>query len=192
VRKHGLTIDDLLDAELVIAGGEQLLVDEGSHPDLFWAIRGGGGNFGVATKFPFRLHELPTIVGGDAVAAGHRRRRGGVRRRGAGCARGALHDRKRHPGPPMPFVPEEHHGRIMVMGLMAYAGDAEAGQRALAPFRALATPIADLLRPMPYPEVYPPEQPGFHPIVSAHTMLVTTSSAVRSRRLSSSSRRPTP
>jgi FAD/FMN-containing dehydrogenase len=64
VRKHGLTIDDLLDAELVTAGGEQLLVDEGSHPDLFWAIRGGGGNFGVATKFRFRLHQLPAIVGG--------------------------------------------------------------------------------------------------------------------------------
>jgi hypothetical protein len=55
---------------------------------------------------------------------------------------------------------------------LVIAGDAEVGQRALAPFRALATPIADLLRPMPYPDVYPPEQPGFHPIASAHTMLV--------------------
>jgi hypothetical protein len=55
---------------------------------------------------------------------------------------------------------------------LVIAGDAEVGQRALAPFRALATPIADLLRPMPYPDVYPPEQPGFHPSASAHTMLV--------------------
>jgi hypothetical protein len=85
---------------------------------------------------------------------------------------GAYRDPTGPSGPPMPFVPEEHHGRIVVMGLMAYTGNAQAGQRALAPFRALATPIADLLRPMPYPEVYPPEQPGFHPIASAHTMLV--------------------
>src|SRR6266496_1476999 len=64
VRKHGLTIDDLLAAEIVTADGEQLVVDEGSYPDLFWAIRGGGGNFGVATRFRFRLHKLPTVVGG--------------------------------------------------------------------------------------------------------------------------------
>ncbi len=64
VRKYGLTIDDLLAAEVVTADGQLLHVDDENHPDLFWAIRGGGGNFGVATRFKFRLHEVPTIVGG--------------------------------------------------------------------------------------------------------------------------------
>ena len=67
VRKHGLTIDDVLAAEIVTADGELLKVDSESHPELFWAIRGGGGNFGVATRFKFRLHEVSTIVGGMLV-----------------------------------------------------------------------------------------------------------------------------
>jgi FAD/FMN-containing dehydrogenase len=62
VRKYGLTIDDLLAAEVVTANGQLLYVDAESHPDLFWAIRGGGGNFGVATRFEFRLHEVDTVV----------------------------------------------------------------------------------------------------------------------------------
>jgi FAD/FMN-containing dehydrogenase len=61
VRKHGLTIDDLLAAEIVTAGGELLRVDAENHPDLFWAIRGGGGNFGMATRFRFRLHEVDAV-----------------------------------------------------------------------------------------------------------------------------------
>ena len=64
VRKHGLTIDDLLGAELVTADGELLHVDADTHPDLFWALRGGGGNFGVATRFRFRLHPVDRILGG--------------------------------------------------------------------------------------------------------------------------------
>ena len=67
VRKHGLTIDNLLAAELVTADGRVLEVDDQRHPDLFWAIRGGGGNFGVATRFQYRLHELPSIVGGMLI-----------------------------------------------------------------------------------------------------------------------------
>src|SRR5207237_7550978 len=62
VRKHGLTIDDLLAADVVTADGQLLRVDAETHPDLFWAIRGGGGNFGVATRFKFRLHEVGTVV----------------------------------------------------------------------------------------------------------------------------------
>ena len=64
VRKHGLTVDDLLAAEVVTADGRLLRADADTHPDLFWAIRGGGGNFGVATRFCFRLHEVDTVVGG--------------------------------------------------------------------------------------------------------------------------------
>src|SRR5690606_26244725 len=67
VRKHGLTIDSLLAAEIVTADGQLLRVDAENHPDLFWAIRGGGGNFGVATRFLFRLHEVDRIVGGILI-----------------------------------------------------------------------------------------------------------------------------
>ena len=67
VRKHGLTIDNLLAAELVTADGQLLRVDNQAHPELFWAIRGGGGNFGVATRFQFRLHQVQTILGGILI-----------------------------------------------------------------------------------------------------------------------------
>lgn len=67
VRKHGLTIDDLLAADVVTADGELVRADATQHPDLFWAIRGGGGNFGVVTRLEFRLHEVGTITGGMLV-----------------------------------------------------------------------------------------------------------------------------
>ena len=96
VRKHGLTIDSLLAADLVTADGELIRVDAEHHPDLFWAIRGGGGNFGVATRFKYRLHPVESTVGGmlilPATADTDRRVHRG-RRRGAGRA---LDDRQRH------------------------------------------------------------------------------------------------
>jgi FAD/FMN-containing dehydrogenase len=154
VRKHGLTIDDLLAAELVTANGELLHVDAETHPDLFWAIRGGGGNFGVATRFRYRLHPLDRVVGGmlllpataEVVAAF------------AAEAEAAPEELSAIANimvaPPMPEIPEQAHGKPVVMALLCWAGDAEAGERVLARFRALATPYADQLRPMPYPEIY--------------------------------------
>jgi Berberine and berberine like len=76
------------------------------------------------------------------------------------------------PAPPMPFVPEELRGSLVVMALMAYAGDTAVGERAIAPFRALATPIVDMVRPMPYPEIYPPEDGSYHPKATAHTLFL--------------------
>ena len=70
--------------------------------------------------------------------------------------------------PPMPFVPAEYHGKLIVMAMLVYAGDVEAGQRAIAPFRALGTPIADMVKPMRYPEVYPPDDENYHPVGVAH------------------------
>jgi FAD/FMN-containing dehydrogenase len=172
VRKHGLTIDDLLAAELVTADGELVRADTETNPDLFWAIRGGGGNFGVATRFQFRLHEVGTIVGGmlllpatpEVIAAF------------VAEAESAPEELSTivnvMPAPPMPFVPEEHHGRLVVMAMLAYAGPENAGESAIAPLRALAEPIADLVRPLPYPELYPPEDPEFHPIASIRTMFL--------------------
>src|SRR5207253_11096978 len=72
--------------------------------------------------------------------------------------------------PPMPFLPPEQHGKLVIMGMLTYAGDVEAGQAAIAPFRALATPLADLVQPMPYSGMYPPEQPGaeeYRPIATS-------------------------
>jgi FAD/FMN-containing dehydrogenase len=153
VRKHGLTIDDLLAAELVTADGELLHVDAGEHPDLFWAIRGGGGNFGVATRFQFRLHEVGTIVGGMLILPA----RPEVISRFVAEAEAAPDELSAIANimvaPPMPFLPAEAHGKPIVMALMCFAGDVETGERAFAPFRALQ-PIADLVRAMPYREIY--------------------------------------
>ncbi len=172
VRKHGLTIDSLLAAEVVTADGRILAVDAESHPDLFWAIRGGGGNFGVATRFRFRLHPLETIVGGFLVLPAT-----------PGTIVGFMDAAESAPEelstianvmncPPMPFVPEEHHGQLVILGMLVHAGPVAEGERAVAPFRALATPMADLLRPMSYPEMFPRSDGDYQPTAAARTMFV--------------------
>lgn len=174
VRKFGLTIDDLLAAEVVTADGQRLRADAETHPDLFWALRGGGGNFGVVTRFHFRLHAVDTIVGGllmlpatpDVIAAFI------AEAEAAPDELSAIANVM--PAPPMPFVPEEFHGRLVVLALMAYAGAPAAGERALAPFRRLAAPIADLLRPMPYADLYPPDEADYHPTAANHTLFIDT------------------
>ena len=174
VRKHGLTIDDLLAADIVTADGQLRRVDATTHPDLFWAIRGGGGNFGVATRFQFRLHEIGTIVGGMLLLPATP----DVIHSFIAEAEAAPDELSTianiMPAPPMPFLPKEHHGRLVVMAMLVYAGATEAGERAVAPFRALATPIADMIRPMPYPEIYPPEDDSYHPRAVGRTMFVDT------------------
>ena len=174
VRKHGLTIDGLLGADVVTADGEIHRVDAEHEPDLFWAIRGGGGNFGVATRFKFRLHEIDTVVGGMLLLPATVDTIAGFMAEAEAAPEELSSIANVMPVPPMPFVPEEAHGKLVIMALMTYAGDPEAGQGALAPFRALAEPIADLLRPMPYPEVYPPEDEEYHPVATARTMFVET------------------
>ena len=174
VRKHGLTIDDLLAAEVVTADGRLLRVDAETHPDLFWALRGGGGNFGVATRFQYRLHPLGTIVGGILMLPATPE----VVHRFVAEAEAAPEELSTIanilPAPPMPFVPAEHRGQLVLIALLAYAGAVEDGERAVAPFRALTTPIADMVRPMPYPEIYPPEVGDDHPTAVAQTMFVDT------------------
>jgi Berberine and berberine like len=76
------------------------------------------------------------------------------------------------PAPPMPFVPAEHHGQLIILAFLAYAGAVEAGERAIAPFRALAQPLADMVRPMRYPEMYLPDDPDYHPTATGHTMFL--------------------
>jgi FAD/FMN-containing dehydrogenase len=168
VRKNGLTIDDLLGAEVVTADGELLAVDGNTHPDLFWALRGGGGNFGVATRLRFRLHEIDTVVGGMLMLPASVE----VITALVAAAEAAPEELSMianiMKAPPMPFIPAEQHGKPIVMAQMVYAGDGEAGERAIAPIRALATPLADMVRPIRYPEMYEgPEGP--RPAIAAGT-----------------------
>jgi FAD/FMN-containing dehydrogenase len=172
VRKYGLTIDDLLAADIVTADGQLHRVDADNEPDLFWAIRGGGGNFGVATRFQFRLHELGPIYGGMLILPAT-----------PDVIAGFIAEADTAPdelssianvmtAPPMPFLPKELYGKLIVMAMLVYAGAPQAGERVIAPFRALAPPIADMVHPMRYPEVYPPEPEGYHPVAASRTMFV--------------------
>jgi FAD/FMN-containing dehydrogenase len=172
VRKLGLTIDSLLAAEVVTADGRILQVDAERHPDLFWALRGGGGNFGVATRFQFRLHEVPSIVGGmlllpasAEVVEGFMAAAEAAPEELSGIANVMV-------APPMPFLPDAAHGQLIVLAILCYAGDAEAGERALAPFRALAEPVADMLQPMRYADMFPPDEEEYHPTAVSRTMFV--------------------
>ena len=154
VRKHGLTIDNLEAAELVTADGELLHVDAQEHADLFWAIRGGGGNFGVATRLQFRLHEVDTIVGGMLILPATPEVIASFVTEAEAAPEELSAIANIMVAPPMPFLPTEAHGKLVVMALLCYSGAVDAGERALAPFRALAEPLADMVRPMPYPEIY--------------------------------------
>jgi FAD/FMN-containing dehydrogenase len=172
VRRYGLTIDDLLAADVVTADGELLQVDAENHPDLFWAIRGGGGNFGVATRFRFRLHEVGTVYGGILMLPATVDTITGFVTEAEAVSEELSTIANVMKAPPMPLVPEEHHGRLAIFALMVHATGGEAGEKALAPFRALAEPLADMLRPMPYPEIYLPEEEDYHPIAAGRTMFV--------------------
>jgi FAD/FMN-containing dehydrogenase len=172
VRAQGLTIDSLLGAEVVTADGEIRSVDADHEPDLFWGIRGGGGNFGVATRFHYRLHAVEQIVGGLLFLPATPE----TVRRFLDEAQAAPDEVSTianvMPAPPMPFIPEEHHGEPVIMAFVVHAGGGEAGERAVAPFRAIAAPIADMVGPKPYPQIYMPEDPDYRPIATSRTSFV--------------------
>jgi len=162
-RKHGLTVDHLLAAEVVTADGSVLQVDAEHHPDLFWAIRGGGGNFGVATRLQFRLHDVSAFTGGELVLPATPDVIEGFVAAADAAPEELSTVANVMPAPPFPFLAPEHHGKLVVMATMAWTGEAAAGEQALAPFRALAEPVADLVAPKPYADMYPPLPPGYRP-----------------------------
>lgn len=154
VRKHGLTIDNLLGIEMVTADGQIVQATETENPDLFWALRGGGGNFGVVTGFQYKLVELPQIYGGALILPATK----DVITAYAKLAHEAPEELTTISmvvkTPPMPFVPEEKVGELSLTIFVAYSGDIQDGPEAVAPLRALAEPIADTLGPMPLSGLY--------------------------------------
>ena len=156
MRKHGMTIDNLLAVDVVTADGQLLTATETEHHDLFWALRGGGGNFGIATGLRYRLHPVDTVLGGAIV---HTATREGLRAYAEVVA--AAPDELTTitfvgNAPPLPFIPAEAHGTPVHLIIPAYTGDLDAGQRALDPLRTLAgrAPLADTTGPTPYPALY--------------------------------------
>jgi FAD/FMN-containing dehydrogenase len=165
-RLHGLTVDSLLAAEIVTADGEVREVDAEREPDLFWAIRGGGGNFGVATRFKFRLHDVDRVVGGMLMLPATPEVLDGFLAEAEAGPDELTAIANVMPAPPMPFVPEDRHGELVVLALVCFAGPEEDANRVLAPFRSLAEPVADMVQPIAYPEIYGPEPEDYHPTVA--------------------------
>jgi FAD/FMN-containing dehydrogenase len=152
-RSFGLTVDNLLGGTLVAADGTLHQVSATSEPELFWALRGGGGNFGVVTSFEFRLHPVgPEVWSGLVVYAGAQARQvlRAWRDFNAGAPEALSVWAVLRKAPPLPFIPAEHHGRDVVIFPLLYAGDMAAGEKAAAPVATFATPIGTHLGPTPY------------------------------------------
>jgi hypothetical protein len=154
-RRYGLTVDNLLAADVVLADGSFVTASEKEHPDLFWALRGGGGNFGAVTAFTFQLHPVDTVVLGISLWPVDRIKE--VLRWYREFLPQAPEDLNGFfaalvvpPGPPFP---EEIHGRKMCGVVWCWTGDQERGQDMLTPASAPAEPAFHFTAPMPYPMV---------------------------------------
>jgi FAD/FMN-containing dehydrogenase len=168
VRKYGLTIDALVAVEIVTADGRLITASEESHPDLFWAIRGGGGNFGVVTRFQFKLYPVGEVLGGALFLPATR----DVLRSLVPIASAAPEELSTisflMPIPPLPFAPAELVGTPSLVVMFVWAGDPAAGQAAIQPFREVATPLLDMAMPMPYPGIYELTRQGEQRSLAVH------------------------
>ncbi|NDZ16537.1 FAD-linked oxidase [Variovorax sp. WS11] len=152
-RRHGMSIDNLLSATVVMADGSLRTASADSEPELFWALRGGGGNFGVVTSFEFRLHPVgPELYAGLVVYPFAQARQ--VLRAWRDFTAGAPDEltvwtvlRK---APPLPFLPAEVHGTEVVIFPLVYSGGVEEGERAAAPVTQFGDPLGVALGPTPY------------------------------------------
>jgi len=152
-RRFGLSCDNLLSVKLVTADGRQLDCSQSSHPELFWALRGGGGNFGVVTEFEFQLHPVgPLIFGGiigwpldqaTEVLAFHREQtRSAPRELGISAAFVTA--------PPLPFVPEHLQFKPVVVAIMCWSGDIDAGREVVKPWLEFGPPPIQMIDALPY------------------------------------------
>ena len=153
MRKHGLACDNLRSAEVVTADGQILTASATENPDLFWGLRGGGGNFGVVTTFEFDLHPVgPTVAAGPVFYPGDRAEE--IMRFYRDFARDLPDELTTLvnliTAPPAPFLPEDWHGKKLIALVGCYSGDPEEGMKVLQPIRDLGDPVADLVGPMPY------------------------------------------
>jgi FAD/FMN-containing dehydrogenase len=162
-RKFGLTCDSLAKVELVTADGRKVVASDEENPELFWGVRGGGGNFGIVTAFHFRLHELPpSILAGLLVYPA------AVGRELARFYRDFLLNAPDEVGgglafitaPPAPFVPPEVQGHPVIGVVVTYAGPVAEGEKVLAPLREFGPPAIDLIEPMPYTAAQQLIEPG--------------------------------
>ncbi|RPJ65521.1 MAG: FAD-binding oxidoreductase [Acidobacteria bacterium] len=152
-RRYGMTVDNLLSADVVTADGTLLQASEGDHPDLFWALRGGGGNFGVVTRFEFELHPVgPQVFGGLVVFPADQGRT--VLQRYREFVKDAPDELSvwvvLRQAPPLPFLPAGTHGTNVIVLPVCYSGPVESGPSVVAPLREFGRPIGEHLGPVPY------------------------------------------
>jgi len=152
-RGAGLSLDNLVSADVVLADGSFVTASESNHPDLFWALRGGGGNFGVVTTFQYRLQSIKDIVGGVMLYEVEDAPK--VMR----TYNEYITDAPRELGaffawqiaPPLPFIPENRHGDTFCAMVVCWAGPHDQAAKAIAPFRQAAHVVTEFVGPMPYP-----------------------------------------
>ncbi|MCG6880927.1 MAG: FAD-binding oxidoreductase [Deltaproteobacteria bacterium] len=152
-RKYGLTADNLIRADVITAAGNRVVASQNENEDLFWAIRGGGGNFGIVSLFEFQLHPVgPELLAGLVVYPIDQAE--AALKEYISFSAQAPDDLTvwavlRH-APPLPFLPEEVHGKIVLVFAFLYAGDVEAGKQLIDPLRQFGTPYGEHIGPMPY------------------------------------------
>jgi FAD/FMN-containing dehydrogenase len=164
MRKHGLTVDNLLSADIITADGEFVRASEDENPDLFWGLRGGGGNFGIVTEFEFRLREVgPIVFAGpifwpmaDAPRV-LRFYRDWVAEAPDELMTAVVHRK----APPLPFVPQELHGQPVVAVVCCYCGSIEEGEKIVRPLKDFGSPVLDLCGPKPFVELQGMFDPSF-------------------------------
>ncbi|HEX7912692.1 MAG TPA: FAD-binding oxidoreductase [Paraburkholderia sp.] len=152
-RRFGMTVDNLIAADVVTADGELLRASAESHDELFWAIRGGGGNFGVVTRFEFALHPVgPVVYGGLVVLPLDQAKDALIKYRAAATS---MPEELSvwvvlRLAPPLPFLPPETHGKPVIVFAMCYSGPVENGPSVVEPVRTFGAPLGEHLGPMPY------------------------------------------
>ncbi|TCC66166.1 FAD-binding oxidoreductase [Kribbella pittospori] len=164
MRKYGLSIDNLISADVITAEGELVTASEDANGDLFWGIRGGGGNFGIVTEFEFRLHPVGPIIYGGPIMWPMEKSPDLMRfyRDWITGVPDDLTTAVMHRWiPPLPSIPAELHGRPVVVVLACYAGSVEDGERVVAPLKAFAPPLLDMCVPKPYVDLQAMFDPSF-------------------------------